>query len=48
MPRDDGWTQPQPWLILAALGLSGPVHEASSTAALAAAQGILDRLPVGD
>ena len=45
MPRDDGWTQPQPWLILAALGLSGPEQEASSTAALAAAQGILERLP---
>lgn len=45
MPRDDGWTQPQPWLILAALGPSGPAHEAGSTAALAAAQSILERLP---
>jgi LuxR family transcriptional regulator, maltose regulon positive regulatory protein len=45
MPRDDGWTQPQPWLILAALGLTAPVHEASGTAALAAAHAILDRLP---
>jgi LuxR family transcriptional regulator, maltose regulon positive regulatory protein len=48
MPRDDGWTQPQPWLILAATGLSGLVREASSTAALATAEGILGRLPADD
>ena len=46
MPRDSGWTQPQPWLVIAATGLSGPVREASS-AALAAAESILERLPAG-
>jgi LuxR family transcriptional regulator, maltose regulon positive regulatory protein len=45
MPRDGGWTQPQPWLVIAATGLSGPVREAYSTAALAAAESILERLP---
>jgi LuxR family transcriptional regulator, maltose regulon positive regulatory protein len=45
MPRDGGWTQPQPWLVIAAAGLSGPVREANSTAALAAAESILERLP---
>ena len=48
MPRDDGWTQPQPWLILAATGLSGLVGEASSTAALATGESILERLPADD
>jgi LuxR family transcriptional regulator, maltose regulon positive regulatory protein len=45
MPQDEVWTQPQPWLVLAAMGLSDPVREASSTAALAAAEHILERLP---
>jgi LuxR family maltose regulon positive regulatory protein len=55
MPRDGAWTQPQPWLILAATGLSGPAREPSSAssassvggaaAALSAAQRILKRLP---
>jgi LuxR family transcriptional regulator, maltose regulon positive regulatory protein len=53
MPRDGVWTQPQPWLILAAAGLSAPAREttreaardASSAAALDAAQRILSRLP---
>ena len=48
MPRDDGWTQPQPWLILAAIGLSGPARELSSAAALAAAESILEQLPADD
>ena len=47
MPRDGVWTQPQPWLILAATGLSAPAREASSAAALSAAQRILKRLPAG-
>jgi LuxR family transcriptional regulator, maltose regulon positive regulatory protein len=45
MPRDGGWTRPQPWLVAAATELSGPVREMSSTAALATAESILDRLP---
>jgi LuxR family transcriptional regulator, maltose regulon positive regulatory protein len=45
MPRDGGWTQPQPWLVIAATGLSGPVSEASGTAALATAESILEGLP---
>ena len=48
MPRDGGWTQPQPWLVLAATGLSDPVREAGSAAALAAAEHILEQLPAGD
>jgi LuxR family transcriptional regulator, maltose regulon positive regulatory protein len=45
MPRDGGWAQPQPWLVIAASGLSGPVSEAIGTAALATAENILERLP---
>jgi LuxR family maltose regulon positive regulatory protein len=45
MPRDGGWAQPQPWLVIAASGLSGPVSEANGTAALATAENILERLP---
>jgi LuxR family transcriptional regulator, maltose regulon positive regulatory protein len=48
MPRDGAWAQPQPWLILAAAGLSGPAGEASSTAALAEVENILDRLPADE
>jgi LuxR family transcriptional regulator, maltose regulon positive regulatory protein len=48
MPRDGVWTQPQPWLILAATGLSSPAREASAAAALSAAEGILRRLPARD
>jgi len=48
MPRDGVWTQPQPWLILAATGLSSPAREASAAAALSAAEGILRRLPAHD
>ncbi len=48
MPRDGGWTQPQPWLIMAATGLSDPTREASSAAALAVAEQILDQLPADD
>jgi LuxR family maltose regulon positive regulatory protein len=48
MPRDEGWTQPQPWLIIAATGLSGLVREESSAAALATAESILERLPADD
>ena len=48
LPRDGGWTQPQPWLVLAASGLSDPACEASSAAALTAAERILDRLPAED
>ncbi len=48
MPRDGGWTQPQPWLVLAATGLSDPMREASSAAVLAVAEHILERLPVDE
>jgi LuxR family transcriptional regulator, maltose regulon positive regulatory protein len=48
MPRDGVWPQPQPWLILAAAGLSGPAREGSSAAALSAAETILKRLPADD
>jgi LuxR family transcriptional regulator, maltose regulon positive regulatory protein len=45
MPRDGGWTRPQPWLVLAATGLSDPAREAVSADALAMAEDILERLP---
>jgi LuxR family transcriptional regulator, maltose regulon positive regulatory protein len=48
MPRDEVWTQPQPWLVLAATGLSGPVCEAGGTTALTTAESILERLPAAD
>jgi LuxR family transcriptional regulator, maltose regulon positive regulatory protein len=48
MPRDGTWTQPHPWLVLAAAGLSGPVCEATGTAALTTAESILDQLPAAD
>ena len=47
MPRDSAWTQPQPWLVLAATGLSGASADASITS-LAAAESILQRLPADD
>jgi len=48
MPRDGVWTQPQPWLVLAATGLSGPPFEATGTVALTTAESILERLPAAD
>lgn len=48
MPRDEVWTQSPPWLVLAATGLSEPAHEASGSAALTAAETILERLPAED
>jgi LuxR family maltose regulon positive regulatory protein len=45
MPWDGRWTRPQPWLVTAATGLSGPVREMGSAAALATAERILERLP---
>ena len=48
MPGDGGWTRPQPWLVTAATGLSGPACEVSSTDALAAAERMLERLPAAD
>jgi LuxR family transcriptional regulator, maltose regulon positive regulatory protein len=47
MPRDSAWTQPQPWLVLAATGLSSASAEAC-IASLAAAESILERLPAED
>jgi LuxR family transcriptional regulator, maltose regulon positive regulatory protein len=44
MPRDGAWEQPQPWLILAAMGLCGLTDEESGPA-LAAAESMLQRLP---
>jgi LuxR family transcriptional regulator, maltose regulon positive regulatory protein len=44
MPRDGTWTQPQPWLVLAATGLSGLADDVSGSA-LAAAESKLHRLP---
>jgi LuxR family maltose regulon positive regulatory protein len=44
MPRDGAWPQPQPWLVLAATGLSGLADEASGSA-LAVAESKLKRLP---
>ena len=47
MPRDSAWTAPQPLLVQAALALSGAAAEAC-TSPLAAAEGILERLPADD
>ena len=44
MPHGRAWTEPQPHLVSAAAALSAGQHEAS-TAALAAAEAILERLP---
>jgi LuxR family maltose regulon positive regulatory protein len=46
MPHGQAWTEPQPHLVLAAAALSAGRPE-SSAAALAAAEGILGRLPAG-
>ena len=46
--RDGEWRGPQPWLVTAAAGLSGAVHEVSGIAALAVAESTLDRLPPDD
>ncbi len=48
MPRDGAWTRPEPWLVLAAIGLSGPVREASCTSALTTVDAIFERLPAAD
>jgi tetratricopeptide (TPR) repeat protein len=44
MPNDPGWTQPQPWLVLAAMALSG----GDCLASLTTAEGILERLPADE
>jgi LuxR family transcriptional regulator, maltose regulon positive regulatory protein len=44
MPHDEVWTEPQPYLVLAAVALSTGQPE-SSDAALQAAEGMLDGLP---
>jgi LuxR family transcriptional regulator, maltose regulon positive regulatory protein len=48
MPPNGAWTQPEPWLVLASTALAGPVDEARSSAALAVAMSILERLPAGE
>ena len=47
VPRSLTWAQPEPLLVIAALELSGAADQ-ESAAALAAADGILDRLPGDD
>jgi len=47
MPRDGAWALPQPWLVLAATGLSSASAEACA-GSLAAAESILERLPAED
>jgi LuxR family maltose regulon positive regulatory protein len=47
MPREPGWTHPQPLLVLAATTLPGSAGETSVTP-LAAAEEMLGRLPAGD
>jgi LuxR family transcriptional regulator, maltose regulon positive regulatory protein len=44
MPADRAWTEPAPYLVAAALALGAGQHE-RCTAALDAADGLLDRLP---
>ena len=44
MPADRAWAEPAPYLVAAALALAAGRHEAA-TAALDAADGLLDRLP---
>jgi LuxR family transcriptional regulator, maltose regulon positive regulatory protein len=48
MPGDGGWTQPQPWLVIAATGLSDPARQPSGPAALSAAESILEGLPADE
>lgn len=47
MPRDAGWTTPQPWLIMAAAGLYGPAA-GESISALATAESMLRQLPADE
>jgi LuxR family maltose regulon positive regulatory protein len=47
MPEDVTWIQPQPWLVAAAIELSG-TDGVPSVTALDAAEGILERLPADD
>ena len=47
MPREPGWSRPQPLLVLAATTLPGSAGETSVTP-LAAAEEMLGRLPAGD
>jgi LuxR family transcriptional regulator, maltose regulon positive regulatory protein len=47
LPRGVAWTQPQPWLVTAALGLSGDPQMAAGPA-LASAQRMLQQLPGRD
>jgi len=44
MPNEPGWTQPQPWLVLAAMALSG----GDCVDSLTTAEGILERLPADE
>ena len=46
MPQREGWNEPQPYLVCAAVALSAGAPE-TSAAALDAAEGILERLPAG-
>ena len=46
MPRGRSWTEPEPYLVCAAIALSGG-REEPGTAALGAAEAILERLPAG-
>ena len=46
MPNGETWTAPQPYLVAAAAALSAERHE-SPTSALAAAEGMLERIPPG-
>jgi LuxR family transcriptional regulator, maltose regulon positive regulatory protein len=46
MPDGEAWTGPEPYLVSAAAALSAHRHE-SSAAALAAAEGMLERIPDG-
>ena len=46
MPLSGAWTEPQPYLVSAAVALSAGRHE-SAAAALDVAEGILERLPAG-
>ena len=48
MPREGRWAAPQPWLILAATGLSDPAQEAGRAAALETAESMLEPRPAAD
>lgn len=47
MPQDQGWSQPPPLLVMAAIAQSGPAANVGM-AALTAAQSMLERLPADD